>query len=282
MSVESIYSVNQFTEILNDQTPTRLVIVDFTAKWCGPCKVIGPIFTELSSKYPHCRFLKVDVDDAQDVAKQEGVSSMPTFKFYKQGKCIESFSGANPQKLEQLIKDLQGSNDDAASKLGVSGYVDITNLVNKKQVESLNLNSDHDIGVVFTKDNKTIVESDTDEQLIITLGFSQAVKLHSIKFHAPLSHAPRRVKLFTNYSTLGFDDASSNPAVQELELTEADYNETAVTNLRFVKFQNVTTLSIFIEDNLGGEEITKLQQLTLIGTPVLTTKMGEFQNNSNH
>jgi len=114
------------------------------------------------------------------------------------------------------------------------------------------------------------------------LGFSQAVKLHSIKFHAPLSHAPRRVKLFTNHSTLGFDDATSIPAVQELELTEEDYKENAVTGLRFVKFQNVTTLSIFIEDNLGEEEVSKLQRLTLIGIPVLTTNMDNFQRKPNH
>jgi len=154
MSVKNIVSLAEFTQILQTEDPMRLIVVDFTAKWCGPCKVISPIFSELSSKFPHCRFLKVDVDDAKEVAAQEGVSSMPTFKFYKQGNSIESFSGANPQKLEQLIKQHQGPNDDTASKLGITGYSDITDLVNKRHVEFLNFKSEQEPGVIFTKDNK--------------------------------------------------------------------------------------------------------------------------------
>uniref|UniRef100_A0A674JDP1 Thioredoxin domain-containing protein n=1 Tax=Terrapene triunguis TaxID=2587831 RepID=A0A674JDP1_9SAUR len=63
----------------------KLVVVDFSATWCGPCKMIKPFFHSLCEKFPDVVFLEVDVDDAQDVALECAVQCMPTFQFYKQG-----------------------------------------------------------------------------------------------------------------------------------------------------------------------------------------------------
>ncbi|KAI4884985.1 hypothetical protein NFI96_020251, partial [Prochilodus magdalenae] len=75
----------------------KLVVVDFTASWCGPCRMIGPYFKKLSQSPDNKNvvFLKVDVDEAQDVASSCGIRSMPTFHFYKNGEKVEEFSGAN-------------------------------------------------------------------------------------------------------------------------------------------------------------------------------------------
>uniref|UniRef100_K7FWV5 Thioredoxin n=1 Tax=Pelodiscus sinensis TaxID=13735 RepID=K7FWV5_PELSI len=81
----------------------KLVVVDFSATWCGPCKMIKPFFHSLCEKYPDVVFLEVDVDDAQDVASHCGVQCMPTFHFYKQGAKVHEFSGANKEKLEENI-----------------------------------------------------------------------------------------------------------------------------------------------------------------------------------
>ncbi|KAG7330418.1 hypothetical protein KOW79_006640 [Hemibagrus wyckioides] len=83
----------------------KLVVVDFTATWCGPCQMIGPIFKALSEmpQYKDVVFLKVDVDDVQDVASACGIRCMPTFHFYKGGKKVEEFSGANKETLEKTI-----------------------------------------------------------------------------------------------------------------------------------------------------------------------------------
>ncbi|XP_076829647.1 thioredoxin-like [Brachyhypopomus gauderio] len=84
----------------------RLVVVDFTATWCGPCKMIAPVFKELSENPANkdvVVFLKVDVDDAADVAAECEVKCMPTFQFYKAGKKIDEFAGANVEKLKELI-----------------------------------------------------------------------------------------------------------------------------------------------------------------------------------
>ncbi|XP_066535159.1 thioredoxin-like [Hoplias malabaricus] len=81
----------------------KLVVVDFTATWCGPCQSIAPFYKGLSEKYSNVVFLKVDVDDAQDVAQSCEIKCMPTFHFYKSGKKVDEFSGSNQSKLEELV-----------------------------------------------------------------------------------------------------------------------------------------------------------------------------------
>ncbi|XP_014164260.1 thioredoxin [Geospiza fortis] len=84
----------------------KLIVVDFSATWCGPCKMIKPFFHSLCEKYGDVIFIEIDVDDAQDVASHCDVKCMPTFQFYKNGKKVQEFSGANKEKLEETIKSL--------------------------------------------------------------------------------------------------------------------------------------------------------------------------------
>ncbi|XP_010209801.1 PREDICTED: thioredoxin [Tinamus guttatus] len=84
----------------------KLVVVDFSATWCGPCKMIKPFFHSLCEKFADVIFIEIDVDDAQDVAAHCDVKCMPTFQFYKNGKKVQEFSGANKEKLEETIKHL--------------------------------------------------------------------------------------------------------------------------------------------------------------------------------
>uniref|UniRef100_A0A8C1QVU6 Thioredoxin n=1 Tax=Cyprinus carpio TaxID=7962 RepID=A0A8C1QVU6_CYPCA len=88
----------------------KLVVVDFTATWCGPCQMIAPFYKGLSENpsYANVVFLKVDVDDAQDVAQSCDIKCMPTFHFYKNGKKLDEFSGSNKDKLEEMLKQLKG------------------------------------------------------------------------------------------------------------------------------------------------------------------------------
>ena len=82
-----------------------LCVVYFTAAWCGPCKMISPIFEQLSDEYPAASFLKVDVDDQPDVAAAAQVAAMPTFQFFKSGKLLDKIVGADPVKLKTYVKN---------------------------------------------------------------------------------------------------------------------------------------------------------------------------------
>ena len=98
--VYAVASSAEFKEIIKGD----LVIVDFTATWCGPCKMIGPYFDELSKRYEKAKFIKVDVDELDDVASEAGVSAMPSFYVYKNGKVVDQMVGASKEKLEQLCE----------------------------------------------------------------------------------------------------------------------------------------------------------------------------------
>lgn len=254
---------------------TKLVVVDFTAVWCGPCQRMAPIYEQLAQKYNKASFLKVDVDKCQEVAANLRVSVMPTFYFYRNKVKVDSLQGADQAKLEEKIKkyyDSEGSEED----VGVSGHMDLNTFVHKSDCEALNESDEHTLQHCLTAADGYL-ESDCDEQLIISLAFNQSVKIHSIRMKGPAENGPKNVRLFINQtSTLDFDSAAANTAVQELELNENDL-EGELINLRYVKFQNVQNIQLFIKDNQTGAETTRIDHLQLIGSPILTTNMGDFK-----
>ena len=70
------------------------LLVDFWAEWCGPCKSMHPIFTRMARKYKRVRFARVNVDNAQDIARKYGVQSIPTFIMFKNGEIVNTMVGA--------------------------------------------------------------------------------------------------------------------------------------------------------------------------------------------
>ena len=72
----------------------NLLLVDFWAEWCGPCKSMHPIFTRMAKKYDQVRFARVNVDNSQDVAKKFNVQSIPTFIMFKNGQVAQQMVGA--------------------------------------------------------------------------------------------------------------------------------------------------------------------------------------------
>nr|AYX41553.1 thioredoxin 2 protein [Grapholita molesta] len=86
----------------------KLVVIDFMATWCGPCKMIGPKLEELANELADSLVvLKVDVDENEEIAAEYNVNSMPTFVFLKNSKKLEEFSGANVDKLKNTILKLK-------------------------------------------------------------------------------------------------------------------------------------------------------------------------------
>ena len=88
--VMELTSENFNQEITNND----LLLVDFWAEWCGPCKSMHPIFTRMAKKYKRVRFGRVNVDNAQDIAMKYGVQSIPTFIMFKNGEIANTMVGA--------------------------------------------------------------------------------------------------------------------------------------------------------------------------------------------
>lgn len=121
------------------------------------------------------------------------------------------------------------------------------------------------------------MESDTDEQLMIYMPFQSTLKVHTLHLTAQnpseddeeLPSRPKLVKIYTNRpSILSFDDAESIPPTQEISISEKDWDpktNTAKLELRFVKFQNVTSLVLFVVESEGDNEKVRIDRIRVIG-----------------
>lgn len=81
----------------------KIVIANFSATWCSPCKIIAPYYCELSEKYPSIMFLVIDVDELTDFSTSWDIKATPTFFFLRDGQEIDKLVGANKPELEKKI-----------------------------------------------------------------------------------------------------------------------------------------------------------------------------------
>jgi thioredoxin 1 len=75
------------------ETQEGAVLVDFFATWCGPCKMLSPLVENLSKDHPELKVLKVDVDEAEEIAAQYNVYSIPTLVYFENGKALRQSVG---------------------------------------------------------------------------------------------------------------------------------------------------------------------------------------------
>ncbi|CDK28354.1 unnamed protein product [Kuraishia capsulata CBS 1993] len=101
--VAVIKSKEEFQSVISSES---LVVVDFFATWCGPCKMIAPLLEKFAAEYSSAAFYKVDVDELPEVAGANEVSSMPTILFFKKGEVVGKVIGANPAAIKQTIASL--------------------------------------------------------------------------------------------------------------------------------------------------------------------------------
>jgi len=249
---------------------------------------------------------------------------MPTFMIFKQGTAVETVQGADPRKLQEVVKKLAAEADGGSSSGGFGGpsgtsswrngdlpkgYNDVSDQVDIKGLELLNADSEFGgVRVLFdeskptgllkgkaTTEKKDWVESDTDEQLMMYLPFQSMLKVHTIqvgfrllgKFIGLLISSiqitslpptsedddevpmrPKTIQIYPNRPhILGFEEAEDIPATQTITLKDSDWDSTgtATIPLRFVKFQNVTSLVLFIVDGEGSGERVRVDRFRIIG-----------------
>lgn len=315
-----INSPSHFSQVLSS---SRIVVVDFYADWCGPCKIIAPVYEQLSSQLSRpnqITFTKVDTDAQKEIARTYNISAMPTFLIFKAGRETKRIRGADPKGLNEAVKqlaqeasNLEGSSADVGSGEGSSsggrwtgaaaprGYGEVTDEVDMKGLDFLNLDGDvGDKKQIFleTKPSsldaksaggegkKDWVESDTDEQLMLFIPFQSTLKLHSLHITSIPSGSedvmrPRTIHLYSNRShVLGFDEADDTPATQTVEIKDSDWDaktQTAKIELRFVKFQNISSVTIFVADGAGDEEKTRIDRVRLFGESGEKRAMGKLE-----
>ncbi len=96
---------SEFNQLLTDE---KLVVADYTASWCGPCKVVAPLMDQLATEYgDRATVVKIDIDENKDNAKKYGIRSIPAVLVFRDGEMVESFFGSKPYETYSNILDTQ-------------------------------------------------------------------------------------------------------------------------------------------------------------------------------
>jgi len=206
---------------------------------------------------------------------------MPTFIFIKDNNVVETVLGPDKDRLRNAVKEYApaGSGSGESSKVSLLEYLD------RSQVNCLNESDTHSLKPILsgTTANATAayVESDTDEQLLMNIPFNQTVRVQAISIKATeLAHAPKLIKIAVNNPNIGFEDienANEPQVAQVLELTEEQVTNGTPIQLRFVRFQAVSSLHIFVASNHGGEDETRINAIDVFGLPGQVSRVDELR-----
>jgi len=103
MSVQVITDKTQFAEFIRTHS---IVLVDFHAEWCGPCRAIAPIVKDLAETITNLNVCSVDTDHNQEIAKMYRVNSLPTFLIFYKQTAVKKVVGADPVALKAAVKEI--------------------------------------------------------------------------------------------------------------------------------------------------------------------------------
>ncbi|KAL3428153.1 thiol-disulfide exchange intermediate [Phlyctema vagabunda] len=294
--MQEIKSLSQFNKL----KANSLLIIDFYAVWCGPCKAISPAFERLAKQHESSTsiiFAKVDVDKAKDVAQTCGITAMPTFQFFKHGTKADEVKGADIQQLttkigyytSQALKEgpsagtqtgapKAGSAASASSSLGSVIDIEKAKMLNQSILSNIrNIASPPPAGYA--------VASASGARLLMHVPFTQTVTPSTLRITMAkdsVSNAPSRIQIGANVpirvvkssdgvetNDLDMDSVSKAENSQSINIFSDEYvNGVADVKLKASKFTGVKSLTIRIDANLSGEAstVSKIGKMDIIGT----------------
>jgi thioredoxin 1 len=105
--MEEIQNIEQYFGLI-DKDDRDGTVIDFYAKWCGPCKVLMPVMQRLVTEYPTVGFGKIDCDneDLEEILKVNRIASLPTVCFYSRGRYLASVVGNNPERIRAVLDQI--------------------------------------------------------------------------------------------------------------------------------------------------------------------------------
>eukprot|EP00199_Chlamydomonas_sp_CCMP681_P003173 CAMPEP_0119108596 /NCGR_PEP_ID=MMETSP1180-20130426/15311_1 /TAXON_ID=3052 ORGANISM="Chlamydomonas cf sp, Strain CCMP681" /NCGR_SAMPLE_ID=MMETSP1180 /ASSEMBLY_ACC=CAM_ASM_000741 /LENGTH=170 /DNA_ID=CAMNT_0007094225 /DNA_START=41 /DNA_END=553 /DNA_ORIENTATION=- len=146
---------------------------------------------------------------------------------------------------------------------------DLTDFIDWSAVECLNQKAGTVVNALkagYRDQAELFLESDADEQLLLNIPFNNKLKsLQALVIQGPADSGPRSIKLYANRGHMGFSDVGTFPASQEITLTAEQVAAGETLTIKQVKFAFLTSLSIFIESNQSGEEVTKVSKISIFG-----------------
>lgn len=102
MSIINLTKDSYHNEVMETE---KVVVIDFWATWCGPCKMMAPVVEEVAKDYPDVKVCKVNVDEEPELSKAFKIVSIPTIVVIKNGEIIDSVVGYRPKEdIEKIIK----------------------------------------------------------------------------------------------------------------------------------------------------------------------------------
>jgi len=294
--MEEIRSLSQFNKL---KANSSLLIIDFYATWCGPCKAISPVFEKLSKQHESSTsitFAKCDVDKAKDVAQTCGITAMPTFQFFRANNKVDEVKGADVNQLQTKIgyyttavaKEGSAQGAKASASTGAtSGPVSLRSLIDISTSRLLNTSNLSSVRNIASPPpaGYTLASASGGAQCLIHISFTQAVGPSLIKItvaNDSLPNSPSRIQVGTNVpvrvmktpegietNDLAMTSMAKAENTQAFNIYSDEYtNGTTELKLKASKFKSVKSLTIRIDGNMSGEEktITKVKEMDIIGS----------------
>mmetsp|Transcript_20893 Transcript_20893/g.24035 ORF Transcript_20893/g.24035 Transcript_20893/m.24035 type:complete len:106 (+) Transcript_20893:140-457(+) len=100
--VDYVKSLEEYDALL-ELSKTQLIVLHFTAAWCGPCQKIAPILQNMVDVEPDVKFCKVDVDENKSIANKCEVNALALIHFYKNGIKVAELKGANAEQIQEQV-----------------------------------------------------------------------------------------------------------------------------------------------------------------------------------